>query len=280
MPQIAAKGPADQILRHVLNRSGLLQDDDAIQFIHRTFQGYLAAKELRESDSLGELLRHASEQDWEDVIRLVIGHCGRAETARVVTDLVAQGDAASGWKRWKLHMLAALSASEAASLDEEVRAEVAHRVRALVPPQSVNETAEMAKLGPEVLPLLPGPDDLTEEPQVHVLNTMSKIGSIKALPLVARYAQQPSATLRQAIVAAWPEYAAEPYARDVLARMKLTDLPSSAARAKRCCSSAASPVCGSSKWTQHICPRPTWTRSAPFRSFENSGSRGAPPGKG
>lgn len=225
MPQVAAQGPAGQILRHVLNRSGLLQqDDDAIQFIHRTFQDYLAAKQFRESDSLGELLRHASEQDWEDVVRLVIGHCGGAEAARVVTDLVAQGDAADGWKRWKLYMLAALCASEASYLAQEVRAMVALRVKALMPPRNVNETAEMAKLGPEVLPLLPGPEDLTEEQQIHVLNTMSKIGSVKALPLVARYAQQSSAVLRQAIVAAWPEYQAETYARDVLACMKLTDL--------------------------------------------------------
>ncbi|MFC9248238.1 hypothetical protein ACFT7S_30700 [Streptomyces sp. NPDC057136] len=50
MERVRAQGAAEEILTHLLNRNGLLQErtDDTYQFVHRTFQDFLAAKELIE----------------------------------------------------------------------------------------------------------------------------------------------------------------------------------------------------------------------------------------
>lgn len=60
---VREQGTTEEVLTHLLNRSGLLQapSTDSVQFIHRTFQDYLAAKEFQESDSLDELLKHVAE---------------------------------------------------------------------------------------------------------------------------------------------------------------------------------------------------------------------------
>ncbi len=93
MERVSAQGRPGKILTHLLNRSGLLQQhaDDTYQFIHRTFQGYLAAKEFVEDDHLNELLRHADEETWQDVILLAAGHCGRRELAVLVSGLLNVG---------------------------------------------------------------------------------------------------------------------------------------------------------------------------------------------
>ncbi|MFG3064852.1 NACHT domain-containing protein [Streptomyces sp. NPDC048231] len=228
MPRVAEQGPVERVLRHILNRSGVLQEraEDSIQFIHRTFQDYLAAKELRESDHLGELLLHATEQEWEDVIRLAAGQCSRSELLRVLDSLIEQGDKASGWVRWKLHMLAANCALPAVYLDEAVRARVDSRVKALMPPPNPHQWVELAELGPSVLPFLPPAETLSEDQQLAALNMLHAIGTSDCLPPICTYAQQRSQAVRQFIVNAWASFPVADllYLEEVLARMRLDDL--------------------------------------------------------
>ncbi|GGW22846.1 hypothetical protein GCM10010381_01290 [Streptomyces xantholiticus] len=226
MPQIADQGPVEKILRHVLSRSGVLQErtQDSVQFIHRTFQDYLAAKELRDSDHLGELLRHADEEEWEDVVSLVIGHCTRGEVKRVVDGLVAQGDAATGPTRWRLHLLAATCATSALYLDKSTRTAVEERVAAILPPSDAVRSTELAKLGPYVLPLLPQAEGLGEHEQLLVLHTICRIGTAESLPLVRAYGQVPARAVRQYIAASWPDFPVGRYARDVLDHIRIDDL--------------------------------------------------------
>ncbi|MEV6756730.1 NACHT domain-containing protein [Streptomyces sp. NPDC051214] len=228
MPRVAGQGSVERILRHVLSRSGLLQEraEGSIQFIHRTFQDYLAAKEFRESDHLGELLQHASEQEWEDVVQLTAGQCNRSELRQILEPLVALGDKASAWAQWKLHMLAAKCALTAVYLDEDIRDAVASRVKALMPPTSTTQSTELAKLGPYVLPFLPAAETMSEDHQLLVLDILYKIGTPDCLPLVRSFAEQSSATVRQAILEAWDAYPVSTthYAREVLAHMRLGDL--------------------------------------------------------
>ncbi|MEV6613064.1 NACHT domain-containing protein [Streptomyces sp. NPDC051051] len=214
------------VLRHMLNRSGVLEErtQDSIQFIHRTFQDYLAAREFQDSDCLQELLGHAAQEEWQDVVLLAIGHCRTSEVEKVVDDLLAQGDAHEGHQRWNLHLLAAGCAAEAVFLPQGKRDAVAERLKAFMPPKDVLQATEVAKLGPYVLPMLPGPEGLPEDVQLLVATTLTRIGTVDCLPLVRRYAARPNRVLRQFLAAAWGDFPAEPYAREVLARMRLDDL--------------------------------------------------------
>ncbi|MFE0047112.1 NACHT domain-containing protein [Streptomyces albireticuli] len=124
--RVRDQGTPEEVLTHLLNRSGLLQERtrDSVQFIHRTFQDYLAAKEFQDSDCLDELLSHAAEEPWQDVIRLVIGHCGRAEERRVLEGVADAADAAAGVgageDEWALRALSGNCAADAAYLDDDL----------------------------------------------------------------------------------------------------------------------------------------------------------------
>ncbi|MEX2982898.1 NACHT domain-containing protein [Streptomyces sp. C36] len=233
--QVREQGTAEQVLTHLLNRSGLLQERtaDSIQFIHRTFQDYLAAKEFQDSDSLDELLGHAPEEQWQDVIRLVIGHCGRSEERRVIKALVMVGKApkASREERWSVRTLAAQCAMSAASLDNELHAAVWEGLRELGPPRNTAEVGHLSSLGPEVLEILPGPEELDEEAARHVVWVLSPLGDA-AIPLMARYGQHEAVEVRELVAYGWRNSDAQRYAEDVLAPIRLDDVRLSIATAE------------------------------------------------
>ncbi|MGW0712640.1 NACHT domain-containing protein [Streptomyces sp. NPDC002643] len=227
MPQVREQGSPAAVLVHLLNRSGLLQErnERVIQFIHRTFQDYLAAKELQESDSLGELLRHVGDEQWHDVILLAVGHCNRGEVRRLVEELIAAGDRASDrGTRSDLHVLAARCAQSAVVLDEELRARAAERVRQLIPPTGIAELENVASLGEYVLPLVPGPGTLSAAEATAVVDLVVSIGGSSSLPRLRAFARHSSQKVRKQIAGAWSLYPADEYAREVLAHMELSDI--------------------------------------------------------
>ncbi|MGW2596230.1 NACHT domain-containing protein [Streptomyces klenkii] len=149
--RVRAQGTPRTVLMHLLNRSGLLQErsPDAIQFIHRTFQDYLAAKEFQESDCLDELLLHAAEEQWQDVLRLAVGHCGRSEEKRLIAGLTAAADAAPDREtEWPLRALAAYCALNARYVEDEQYTQVWAGLRKLLP---ARDERELHALGQDVL---------------------------------------------------------------------------------------------------------------------------------
>lgn len=221
MDRVSAQGPPEQILTHLLNRSGLLREhgEDTYQFIHRTFQDYLAAKELVEDDHLGELLRHADEEPWQDVILLAAGHCGRRQLASLVEGLLDRGlrhgEGTAG--RVGLHVLAALCALHASWLDGSVRERVHACTAALFPPTDDDQVHLLARLGDEALRLLPAPDS---GPYDHrsvrrTIRLLGLIGGHGSLPHIRGWALA-YPELGTEFIKVWDSFPTEPYASEVL----------------------------------------------------------------
>ncbi|MFE7140541.1 NACHT domain-containing protein [Streptomyces sp. NPDC057644] len=228
MERVSVQGPPEKILTHLLNRSGLLQEhgDDTYQFIHRTFQDYLAAKELVEDEHLGELLRHSGEESWQDVVLLAAGHCGRRELAALVTGLLDAGQqqATGTIERTGLHVLAALCAGHATWLDGSVRDRVRRSTASLFPPADDDQVRLLARLGPAALEFLPEPQEVTGESDAE--NTARLIVRIGGAPAV-RHAQawvQAHPHLSRVFVYEWDRFPPEEYATEVLVHC---DLPTS-----------------------------------------------------
>ncbi|WKX71815.1 NACHT domain-containing NTPase [Streptomyces sp. XD-27] len=224
MPRVRDQGAPAAVLTHLLNRSGLLHErgDGCVQFIHRTFQDYLAAKALVESGGLKELLRHAGDEQWQDVILMAVGHCRPAELGELIEGLIEQGDAvpARVEKREKLHILAARCALDTVVLADDVRQAVDDRIRAMLPPSS-ESLGRLMFLGPGLLPHLPGPGGLDEPAAWRVATLIGRLGGREAIPYARRFADSESERVRQCLAQWWLNYPAEPYATEVLARLRL-----------------------------------------------------------
>ncbi|MFF3841257.1 NACHT domain-containing protein [Streptomyces sp. NPDC001930] len=221
MARVRSSATPEQLLTHLLNRSGLLQErsGDAIQFIHRTFQDYLAAKEFRESGALNELLRHAVEEEWQDVIRLVAGHCDRGQTRKIVENLIAQGDAADNREhRADLYVLAAHCAFESAYFED--LGEVEARLGRLMPPRA-EDIDRLVSLGPEVLPLLSGPEGLATEEAARVVETAAGVAGREAMEIMRSFTTCGDLPVRQRLAMSWGKFPIREYAREVLSRISL-----------------------------------------------------------
>ncbi|MEU9057710.1 NACHT domain-containing protein [Streptomyces sp. NPDC048430] len=229
MGRVRALGSAETVLTHLLNRSGLLQERSyhTYQFAHRTFQDFLAAKELVEDDHLNELLQHAHDGQWQDVILLAAGHCGRRQLPVLVHGLIDSAAQTSSLARAELHVLAALCAQHAAWLDATTADRVRRTTAALFPPRNSVRVGLLARMGPDALAFLPHPREQAEEDEgrtaEHVVDLISHIGGADAVPHARDWALATPA-LGQALMDAWERYPAATYASEVLTQLDLTRL--------------------------------------------------------
>ncbi|WP_373412962.1 NACHT domain-containing NTPase, partial [Streptomyces sp. NRRL B-24572] len=220
--QEAAQYPPEKVFTHLLHRSGLLREPtaDTVDFVHRTFQDYLAAKALVDHWDIGVLVRHAADDQWEDVIRMAVGHARPRECAEILQELLKAADAATNRPvRLRLVLLAATALDHATEVSPEVREEVLQRTSEVIPPRTFDEARELAGVGRLVLDLLPGPEGLSDEEAQMVVTTATHVSVDAAIPYLARFAGHSSVGVRSQLIWAWSRFDNRTYAEGVVARL-------------------------------------------------------------
>ncbi|GAA2286928.1 ATP-binding protein [Streptomyces ruber] len=213
---------AATVLRTLLLRSGLVRRpaDGVLDFVHRTFQDYLAARYAVEEGHLDVLASHAGDTQWEDVIRMAMAHARPRERAWLLRQLLAG-------EKPRLTLLALACLEHATALDPEVRAEVQARAGALIPPRTKEDAKLLAEAGPLVLELLPGPEGLSDEAALGVTVTASVLGAEEpagALGMLRRFREHRDLDVRRQLVGTWSRFDSAEYAAEVLDHLDRTDL--------------------------------------------------------
>ncbi|MFG3304301.1 NACHT domain-containing protein [Streptomyces wuyuanensis] len=221
VPEAAAANDPEAVFGHLLHRSGLLRESSpgAVDFVHRTFQDYLAAKAIVDEWHIGVLTRHAADDQWEDVIRMSVAHARPRECAEIFTELLAAADAAPDRAtQLRILVVAAAAMEQATEIAPSVREALLGRTAEAIPPRTVQEARALSAAGPLVLDLLPGPEDSGDDDVARMtVVTASLVDSDAAVPFLARYAGHPSVRVRSQLVWAWDRYGHDEYARDVIA---------------------------------------------------------------
>ncbi|MFD0747770.1 NACHT domain-containing protein [Phytohabitans flavus] len=93
MPQV--KADPQRVYRVLLERTGLLREQVAgrVDFVHRSFEEYLAAKQAIDEGDFGVLRAHAHEPQWHEVVVMAAGHAsaaGRETLLRALLDRAAE----------------------------------------------------------------------------------------------------------------------------------------------------------------------------------------------
>ncbi|MFE5624157.1 NACHT domain-containing protein [Streptomyces virginiae] len=220
--EAAALGDAPVVFEHFLQRSGLLREPgpDAVEFVHRTFQDFLGARAAVEEGDFGLLTGHADDDQWEDVIRMAVALARPAERVTIIRDLLARGKNSSDQRtRARVYLLAAACLEHATTLDPEVRAAVEARTATLIPPANAEEARALAKVGPLLLSLLPGPEKLDDMDAYHVVIAASRVGSDSAVSYLAQFVEHPWPPVRSELLLAWPRFDSAEYADEVVAHL-------------------------------------------------------------
>ncbi|CAM5533711.1 ATP-binding protein [Streptomyces avidinii] len=209
-----ALGDAPAVLTYFLERSGLLRapTEDTVEFVHRTFQDFLGARAALDEGGLGELTRHADDDQWEDVIRMAVAQGRPLERAAVIGSLLLRDSD-------RAVLLAFASLEYAAELEPELREDVRRAARRLIPPKDVEAARALGRIGPLILDLLPRGENARGKDALLSVIAAEATGSEEAVGYLAGYCRHPDGQVQEALVRGWRRFGSRRYAAEVLARM-------------------------------------------------------------
>ncbi|RSM43358.1 NACHT domain-containing protein [Amycolatopsis balhimycina DSM 5908] len=210
------------VFRHLLDRGGVLREPvpGRVDFVHRTFQEYLAAQAAVEEDDIGILTANAHLDEWREVVVLAAGHAHPAQRERLL-DGILSWDAEEP-QRLKLDLVALACLETSPELSERLRNEIEDRASTLIPPNSSDVADALAAAGEFVLDLLVGCEP--EPAQVpFLIHAAALIGGPAALDLIARHRRSNDPRVVSELLAADAQFEPEEYAERVLADSPLFD---------------------------------------------------------
>lgn len=220
IPAVARQGSPGEIFDHLLLRTGLLREqaDRSVEFVHRTVQDYLAAKEAVEQGNFALLLEHAHEAEWEEVIRMAVAHARPDECATLLQGLLAPGK--TGLKRNRRRLLAAACLEHVTELDPDTHARVRRETRHMVRPASVAAARGLGWVGPIVLEMLPDPATVSEDEAYRLAVTVTRIDDDAAVDYLAQLRHRKSLALRAELARGWAGFETERYAAEVIQHLE------------------------------------------------------------
>jgi hypothetical protein len=216
MPKM--NGEAEDLLQHLIDRSGVIREpvEGRIDFVHRSFQEYLAAAEVAAEDHIGALVERAHLDSWRETIIMTCAHANRPQRAELIEGLLgrARNERRNGRK---LKFLAVSCLESLADLHPALLDAIADAMKSFVPPKTRSDARALGNLGPSVLGYLP--DDTRPLPPVSAAATVRAVGltgTELAIPLLAAYASDSRTEVQAELAKMWPYFGAEMYAEKVL----------------------------------------------------------------
>ncbi|WP_159104763.1 NACHT domain-containing NTPase [Plantactinospora sp. BB1] len=218
MPKVTAE--PDDVFEHLLDRSGVLKDvtEDRISFVHRTFQEYLAAKEIAEENYVDVMVEHATRDMWRETVVMTAGLANSEYRQRLVNRLLDRAETGPPRRARWLRLLAGACVETAPALAVDTLNRIDANLAELVPPRTTAEARSLASAGNPVLRFLP--DDLatlSEGVAAAVVDTAAFVGGSAALRKLSRYGRDDRQRVIHALIQAGNHFEPDEYGSNVLA---------------------------------------------------------------
>lgn len=215
MPNVSI--PADRVFKYLLVRSGVLREPvtGRIDFIHRTFQEYLAAHALVEADDVPMLIDRARHDQWREVVVLAAGHARVSQREKLISGLLEKGDAIPSY-RHVLHLLAVACLETSSELSPSLVNEIRARLARLLPPQNMSEAKALASAGELAVSLLRNDRRHLVQPAAASVRALALIGGEEALEALRSYSNDSRVTVFRELVRAWSSFEIDEFAKRVL----------------------------------------------------------------
>lgn len=178
------------VCSHLILRSGLLREPStgSIDFIHKSFQEYLAAKALVASDYIRETIRNAHQDQWEQVVIFSASQGNTSQTSDLLRGLLERP--VTGTALRKMRLLAVACIAEVRSADPDVLAALDRAIQKLVPPRSIDEAEVLSAAGESIIPFLAKLRRSSSVENAAIVRTASLVGGSRAVRLIANIAKR------------------------------------------------------------------------------------------
>lgn len=210
------------VFRGLLERSGVLREPIAgrVDFVHRTFQEYLAGKAAVENDEIGQLIANAHDDQWREVVVMAAGHAQPDQCAELLYGLLKRARRRA--YRGRLRALAVACIQTARRLDPSLHDKIERVAGQLVPPTTDDAAEALAGAGEMVLDLLRAKPPRTSAQAAASIRAASRIGGQSAIRLIAEifasHARPFATEVDLEVLNAWRFFRPDQYIKEVIAR--------------------------------------------------------------
>ncbi|MFL4494700.1 NACHT domain-containing protein [Streptomyces sp. VTCC 41912] len=215
----------DEVLEQLRHRSGILRSpaQGRMDFVHRTFQEYLAAKEATEEDRIGNLVGRAHLDLWRETIIMVAGHANTRQREELLGGILDRAEEEPRHAR-TLRLLAAACQETLPSVSDELADRLDQAMTKLLPARRKTDPPALAAVGTSLLRWLPRSlGQLTEKAAAQTVRTVALIGGEECLELLTAYVGDERNDVVRELISAWDYFDADTYADDVLSRLPLAE---------------------------------------------------------
>lgn len=208
---------AGNVLKHLLDRSGLLRTpvEGQIDFVHKTFQEFLAARAAVAADDIGLLVQNAHDDQWREVILMAAAHARPQQADELLRGVLARADRSRDNKQL-LQVLAVGCVQHTPQLAPELHQQLQDIAADLLPPKRVNQAVALAGAGDIALELLSERTDYTGKEAAATIRMAATIGGDLAMSIIARCAMVSADEVMSEVDRAWPKFDPEEFAQQVL----------------------------------------------------------------
>jgi hypothetical protein len=223
MPDVTGQG----VRTFFVERANLLREPvlGRIDFAHRTFQEYLAARAAINAGDINVLLKNSRDDQWREMIILAAGEARPKERERLLKGLIEKGDKLKVERhRHQLYLLAVACLETCLVLDPNVRQHALEKAASVFPPKDEDEAKLVAAAGDPAVPFLALNPQHDEGEAVMCVRSLALMGSDAALSTLAGYASDTRYFVQREIGQAWESFDRRQFAQQVVAHTQTLTL--------------------------------------------------------
>lgn len=226
---------ANEVLQELLERSGVIRQPQAgvVDFIHRTFLEFMAARAAIQSNDLGVLANKARDDAWRETIVFAVGHAAGRTRDHLVSKLLKTPFFSLKGRSLEADVTAACCLETAShDLDPELLLQLRRCATNLFPPKLVEVARILAPAAALQPDLLSGHVTAGEEAVAACIRCAAIVGGETMLRIIESYASVPGDKVWEELVAAWTAFDANVYferivrlrADQCIGKLRLADL--------------------------------------------------------
>ncbi|MFC8407001.1 NACHT domain-containing protein [Streptomyces griseoincarnatus] len=216
---------AEAVLDHLIQRSGVIREPivGRIDFIHRTFQEYLTAKQAAEDGDVEPFIAKSHLDQWRDTVIMTAGHANSPLRHELIEGLLERIDREPRYRR-PLRLLVSACFETMPDVPRDLSTRIDDCFRCLVPPKNNAEATSLPRAGDAILNFFPESlDGLSEAASVNTVKSAYLINGPEALRLLGEYARDSRDAVHRELVYGWDHYESEEYSAKVLSSAPFTD---------------------------------------------------------
>ncbi|MFF5207837.1 NACHT domain-containing protein [Streptosporangium sp. NPDC000396] len=219
MPRIDAT--AEAVLDHLIQRSGVIREPATgrIDFVHRTVQEYLAAKQAADDADVEPLVERAHLDQWRETVVMAAGHANAPVRRELLAGLLDRAERDRRYAR-RLRLLVAGCLETVQELPADLRERIDACLAEVIPPRNDAEARSLALAGEEALRRLPeGLRGLSTAKAVATVRTCWLINGPEALVKLTGYAGDTRGDVKRELITGWSYFDPDTYAAKILAEV-------------------------------------------------------------